>query len=591
MRVLIAQTAGFCMGVRRAVDLAVDHSSGGSRRIYTLGPLIHNRQTVDMLRDRGVETLDEKIPPEPGSTVLIRAHGVPPDKRQHYEHSGHPIIDGTCPKVTTVHKVIRRYRDQGYAIVVTGDEGHAEVVGLMGYAGDAGHRIQSPEEVAGLPDLPKVCLVSQTTFDRETFDEIAQRVGERYADREVVVRKTICSATDRRQKETRELASRVDAMIVVGGKHSANTLRLANISRKHAPITQHIETEQEIEWEPLAGCETVGITAGASTPNWLINRVAEHLKFLDQTRKTTLGNACRRLFDLLTNLNLIVAAGGVAMYYASCYLQGFPFTPTGAALTFLYLVSMYLWNSLTSMDLTRHLGISRYRFYDAHKPWLMVMTVGCIGLLLLISLAHSGLLFWVMLVPTLAGSVYHFSIVPRPLRRFIPYSNLKDIPTSRDLFVALAWAVLITAIPHAIREEIRFTPSAGLFFVWTFFLAFLRSLIFDLRDIEGDRIMGRETLVTIIGERRVRKTIYSILVFSLIVLGGFAALYLVPGYPWPESHTRAFLLQIPVVVYLWGFMQAGERITRTRSRLFNLLADGQFFLAGLGAWAAQMIGI
>ncbi|MBD3315835.1 MAG: hypothetical protein GF344_08620, partial [Chitinivibrionales bacterium] len=290
-------------------------------------------------------------------------------------------------------------------------------------------------------------------------------------------------------------------------------------------------------------------------------------------------------------LNLIVAAGGVAMYYASCYLQGFAFTITGASLTFLYLVSMYLWNSLTSIDLTRHQGISRYRFYNAHKTFLLVTAAGCICLLLLISLAHSALLFWVMLVPTVAGSIYHFTIVPRVLRKYIPYSNLKDIPTSRDLFVALAWAVLITAIPHAIQQEIVFAPGAVLFFVWTFLLAFLRSLIFDLRDIEGDRIMGRETLVTIIGERLVRRTIYIILTLLLVVLSAFSVLYLIRMYPWPGSNSQAFLLQVPVVLYLWAFMRGGERITRTHTRFFNLLADGHFYLAGLGAWIAKLLGI
>ncbi|MBD3316927.1 MAG: 4-hydroxy-3-methylbut-2-enyl diphosphate reductase, partial [Chitinivibrionales bacterium] len=300
MRIIIAETAGFCMGVRRAVDLAVDHSTGGSTKIFTLGPLIHNRQTVAMLRDRGVETLDEKTSPSPSARILIRAHGVPPQKREYYEHLGHPIIDGTCPKVTTVHRVITRYREQGYAIVVAGDEGHAEVVGLMGYAGSAGHRVQSPQDIDNLPDFKKVCLVSQTTFDRETFDEIAARLKRRYEGSEAIVRKTICSATNKRQKETRELASKVDAIIVVGGKHSANTLRLANICQKYAPITLHIENEQEIEWETLAGCGTIGVTAGASTPNWLINRVAEHLRFLSQTRKSGIGNAMRRFYDLLT---------------------------------------------------------------------------------------------------------------------------------------------------------------------------------------------------------------------------------------------------------------------------------------------------
>ena len=176
------------------------------------------------------------------------------------------MIDGTCPKVKTVHKVIEKYRKMGYAIVITGDEGHAEVVGLQGYAGGAGHLVHSPVDVDRLPHFEKLCLVSQTTFDKNTFDEVAQRIKDRYARSDVVIKKTICSATDQRQNETRELAARVDAMLVVGGKNSANTKRLAHIAREVCPgPVQYVETESEIDWRAIEHCKTVGITGGAST--------------------------------------------------------------------------------------------------------------------------------------------------------------------------------------------------------------------------------------------------------------------------------------------------------------------------------------
>ena len=191
-------------------------------------------------------------------------------------------MDGTCPKVKTVHRVIEKYKNQGFAIVITGDEGHAEVIGLQGYAGNAGHLIKAPDDVDALPHFDKLCVVSQTTFDKITFDEVAKRIKERYPASEVIIKKTICSATDQRQNETRELAGRVDAMIVVGGKNSANTKRLAHIAREvcHGPV-QYVETEAEIEWRALEHCKTVGITAGASTPNWMINRIVEQLEFLE----------------------------------------------------------------------------------------------------------------------------------------------------------------------------------------------------------------------------------------------------------------------------------------------------------------------
>jgi 4-hydroxy-3-methylbut-2-enyl diphosphate reductase len=241
--------------------------------------------------------------------------------------------------------VIEKYRDLGYAIVITGDAGHAEVIGLQGYAGSAGILIDAPADVDKLPDMPNLCLVSQTTFDNATFDEIAAKIRSRFADKNVVVKKTICSATDRRQNETRDLATRVDAMIVVGGKNSANTKRLATIAQKQGTRVQWVETEEEINWDEIANCKTVGITAGASTPNWMIKRVLDYLLFMDQTKKKTPTNRLRAAADLFSTLNFIVAAGAALVYYASCVLQGFPPSVPGIAISFLYFLSMYLWNS------------------------------------------------------------------------------------------------------------------------------------------------------------------------------------------------------------------------------------------------------
>ncbi|MFW6254963.1 MAG: 4-hydroxy-3-methylbut-2-enyl diphosphate reductase, partial [Chitinivibrionales bacterium] len=504
MKILVAKTAGYCMGVRRAVDIAVDTASQG-QGIYSLGPLIHNNQTLEMLKDRGVEILQSDDIAPRQSTILIRAHGIPPEIQKRYQSGGHKIIDGTCPKVKTVHKVIQKYRGLGYQIVITGDEGHAEVIGLLGYAGEDGHLIQTPGDVSRLDSWEKVCLVSQTTFDRRLFEKIAERMKQRFSGKELIVKKTICSATDRRQEETEELSKRVDAMIVVGGKHSANTLRLAEISRQNTRVIQHVETEKEIDWDAVAGCRTVGITAGASTPNWMIKRIIEHLMFLEQTKSKNLKSTLRHALDTVANLNLFVAAGAVAMYYTSVVFQGLDFSWTGALLVFLYMLSMYLWNSLTSLHATQHLGISRYLFYKAHKWGLYSLALASIGFMLGISYMQHNALFLLMLVATAAGSIYHFTIVPRSLRWLLRYSTLKDIPTSRDLFVALAWAVLLTFIPQARSQEFTLSASVISFFIWMFFLSYLRALRFDLRDIEGDRIMGRETLVTVIGERRVRR--------------------------------------------------------------------------------------
>jgi 4-hydroxy-3-methylbut-2-enyl diphosphate reductase len=584
MKIITATTAGFCMGVRRAVDIALEHA-GKSEGVYTLGPLIHNNQTVQMLRERGITALDESKPPPPGSTILIRAHGVAPGVQRSWEPRGR-VIDGTCPKVKTVHRVIEKYRALGFAIVITGDAGHAEVVGLQGYAGGAGHLIGSPEEVDKLPDFKKICLVSQTTFDNVTFDEIAEKIRSRYAaGSEVVVKKTTCSATDRRQDETRELAKKVDAMLVVGGKNSANTRRLAKIAAESGTPTQWVETEKEIEWDRIANCRTVGITAGASTPNWMIKRITDYLLYMDQTKKKTPANLLRYIIDHFSTVNIFVATGAALVYYASCVLQELPPTVPGFALSFLYFLSMYLWNSLTSIEATQHLGVGRYRFYSAHKPALYAVVGVCILLILAISFLESRLLFYLMLFSTFAGSVYHITIVPSSLRRIVRYGKLKDVPTSRDLFVALAWGIVLTFVPLAgagAHLSLITVPC----FILIFVLALLRSLIFDLRDIEGDRIMGRETLVTIIGEAWARKAVL-VVIFLTGIVCALSPLFAASANSLHVS--EGFFLQMIPLLYLYVFMRFNREHRISRSVLFNLLADGHFFLAGLCAWVAASV--
>lgn len=575
------------MGVKRAVDLSLENAAKNENGLLTLGPLIHNNQTIEMLKQRGIRTLDEKASLKPKTTLLIRAHGVPPQIQNRYVEEGHFIIDGTCPKVKTVHKVISRYREMGYSIIITGDEGHAEVTGLLGYAGDAGFLIHTVMDIEKLPSFQKICLVSQTTFDRNQFDLIAKCIKERYSEADVVIKKTICSATDQRQSETEELAKQVDALIVVGGKNSANTQRLAKISQDCGTPTQHVETEEEINWEAIANYRTIGITAGASTPIWMIKRVTDYIQFMDRTRKRSIPNLFWHLIDILANLNIFVSIGAVAVYYASCYLQRLPFSITGAVLTFLYFLSTYLWNSLAIVETTQHHGISRYKFYRAHRSLLFTLSAASIITMLMISFIFDHYLFYLMFFASLAGSAYHMNIVPESMRKLVRYRSIKDIPTSRDLFVALAWATVITFVPQIINKIWLIQPINIATFCWIFILAFFRSLVFDLRDIEGDRIMGRETFITIIGEKRARKMTFLMICSCIIGLLLFPLLIGPTSYR--HQNTIKFLLQIPSLFYILSITKWNPQFNPKHTSLFNFLADGLFYLAAVGAMLASLI--
>ncbi|MCU0608517.1 MAG: 4-hydroxy-3-methylbut-2-enyl diphosphate reductase [Chitinispirillaceae bacterium] len=587
MKIIVSKTAGFCMGVKRAVDLALENAGRVPGGLRTIGPLIHNRQTIEMLRERRIVELDENESGAGKATLIIRAHGVPPETQKRFEEQGHAIIDGTCPKVKTVHKVITRYRDMGYRIVIAGDEGHAEVVGLLGYAGDAGQLVCTPEEIDALPAADKICLVSQTTFDRELFDRIARRFRERFPGSEAVVKKTICAATDQRQAETETLARQVDALIVVGGRNSANTQRLGSISAACGTPTQLVETEADIDWPLIASCKTVGVTAGASTPNWMIRRVTDYLQFKDQTERRSPGNSIRQFFEAAANMNLFVAFGAVAVCYASSVVQGELFTPTGGMLAFLYFLAVYLWNSVTSIDATSRRSGSRQSFYDRNKALLLTISALSVIALCFISFAFGKTLFSLTLFAILVGSVYHVTIVPPSLRRFFPYRRLRDIPTSRDLFVALAWATLLTCIPQAVNGPIEFSLLTIVCFGWIFVLAFLRSLVFDLRDIEGDRILGRETLVTIVGEKRAREAI------RVMIWSSIALLVIVPWAlhlgRYQDNSMARFLFQIPALFYAAFFLRWNPRLKSNLPAIFNVMADGIFYIAGIGALCAAAL--
>lgn len=246
------------------------------RPVFTYGPLIHNPQAVKMLEQKGIAVLEE-IPEKLDGTVVIRTHGVPPLDRKRLEGSGAKLCDATCPDVGVIQGTVRKHLRLGFYIVIIGHREHPEVKALLGFAEKKGACVNSADEVKSLPaDLGKVCVVSQSTQQREKFNFLVGLLKERYPN--CVVFDTICRSTDMRQQEVRELAGKVDAMVVVGGRNSSNTNRLAEISRAMGTKTFLIETDEEIHASDFDGVDIVGVTAGASTPRWVIERVEKRLE-------------------------------------------------------------------------------------------------------------------------------------------------------------------------------------------------------------------------------------------------------------------------------------------------------------------------
>jgi 4-hydroxy-3-methylbut-2-enyl diphosphate reductase len=275
MEVLLAHEYGFCFGVERAVEM-VEDALGAGAPVRTLGPLIHNTQEMQRLECEGVTTIQDPAQVGADEIAVIRAHGVTPQVQAELERRAAQVVDATCPFVTRVQRLAERAAKEGRHVVVAGNPDHPEMIGVVGYAPDNTFVVADASEVARLPPLHAPLVVSQTTLKLKTFLEVADAVRAK-ADAEPQVVNTICSATRDRQDAARALAGLVDAFYIIGGKHSSNSIKLLAVCQEQCDQSFLIETEDEINPQDLSGARRVGVTAGASTPNWLIDQVVKRL--------------------------------------------------------------------------------------------------------------------------------------------------------------------------------------------------------------------------------------------------------------------------------------------------------------------------
>lgn len=280
MEIVLAESLGFCMGVKRAVDMAYRaQEKAPGLPVVTLGPLIHNSQEIQRLEQDGIHTADADTLPEKG-TVVIRAHGVSPKAYADLKASGLRIMDGTCPYVHYSQRKAQELQREGYTVVIAGDRQHPEIAGILGHINDEAYAVKSVEEAAALPSFARIGTIAQTTISPKKYAAIIEVLRTKAP--EVKVCETICDATTENQGAIRELAGEVELLYVIGGRHSANSNKLVDVARERGANAVLIETPEEIDPQALRGIQKVGISAGASTPDWLIQRVVERLRQLDR---------------------------------------------------------------------------------------------------------------------------------------------------------------------------------------------------------------------------------------------------------------------------------------------------------------------
>ena len=279
MKIILAKRAGFCFGVKRATQMAFE-AAAMDKKTYTLGPIIHSPQVVHKLEELGVKVLKNLESMDSG-TIIIRSHGVAAGEIDEAVQKQLEIVDATCPFVKKAQEHVKSLSESGYGVVVVGDADHPEVQGIVSYGGDKVFVVGSGEEVKKLPKMQKIGVVAQTTQSFENLKNVVSECLQRGG--EIRVFNTICDATAVRQEEATELAGQVDCMLVVGGFNSANTRRLAEVCAEIQPRTHHIETAAEIDPAWFAGVERVGVTAGASTPKWIIDEVVNRIEELNKS--------------------------------------------------------------------------------------------------------------------------------------------------------------------------------------------------------------------------------------------------------------------------------------------------------------------
>ncbi len=567
MEVKLAKTAGFCMGVRRAVDMVLDVAlHRGKEKVYTYGPIIHNPQTVELLKKRGVQPLDTVDEINEG-IVVIRAHGISPSEKEALERKNIKICDATCPRVARVQSIIRKHVSSGYNIVIVGDWEHPEVRGLMGYAGDHGTVVRNKETVDRLPLYEKVCVVAQTTQNQEEYQDIASAIRGKYPIVEVF--NTICHSTGKRQTEIRELAAEMDGMVIVGGKNSANTQRLAEISRKQETPTYHIETVDELTSIDLSRHDKVGVSAGASTPNWIIDGVVDYLLHYKDGKKARRLRGLYKLWIFGVRTDIYSAIGAGCLSLVGMLLQGIGLSIINIMIAATYVYAMHTINRLQDGNFGRIRGSFREATYIRHKGVYMAIAVLALIMALALALVKGTVPFLLLLLMSFLGILYNITIFPPRwgLKRLV------DIPGSKNVFTATAWGLVTVLIPQfAIGLEI--TTGTIVAFLFIFNIVFVKSALSDMIDIQSDRLVGRETIPVVIGEEHTLKLLQGISILTGVVL--IAAV--------PAGYAPSLSLVILVsIFYIWICFRFYDRKTRFSNIVLEGLLGTNNIIAGVSA--------
>ncbi|HSV98208.1 MAG TPA: 4-hydroxy-3-methylbut-2-enyl diphosphate reductase [Spirochaetota bacterium] len=527
MKIELARHSGFCMGVRDAVLTIVEELNTAGEEILVYGPLIHNPQTVAILGKRGLKTV-HTLDDIDGKTIVVRTHGIPLENLRDIKARSRRYLNLTCPRVSRVQGLIKNYSGKGYYTIIVGDRDHAEVLGLKSYAAAGVTVVSDIADIDTVPRADKYILVSQTTQDRDQFFAIVNELEKRFS--EVTVFNTICDSTHDRQNDIRDgMARNIDALVVVGGRQSANTTRLAQMSRECGIRTFHVETEGELAAGDFRGVKHVLVTAGASTPGWIINNVMERLYEIQYRNNRFFPGIIVKLLDFILRTNLLSAA---AASLISLFVLAFAGAAAGTAIaieSFLYIFAMYTLNNHFEMDSLFIRNPVKYAIQNRHRHVLLPMAIIALVACLYLAAHHQPAVAFGYLVSCFLGAVYS----TRTVKRMVLKSGiglLEKAYNLKNIVSAFGWLIVSTVLPLAAAGADTASFIGACSFV--FALVLFRNILLDIIAFQGDLIFGMQTFSTMLGVQSAGRIAIAVsaaagAVFTAIALSTGKALFLV----------------------------------------------------------------
>jgi len=497
MKIEMAKNSGFCMGVRKAIIKIVDELNSSEDKIYMYGPLIHNPQTIEVLKNRGLITIDS-LDNLSSRQIAIRTHGIPVDENKKIRKNALRTINLTCSRVARVQSIIKKYSGDGYYTIIIGDKDHAEVIGLKSYARAGVHVVSDVDDIKNISTANKYIIVSQTTHERNQFDQLVLEISRRFEN--VLVIDTICDSTRLRQDDVRNgITKGIDTLVVVGGRNSANTSRLLKIGIDNGIKSYHIETDSELKKEDFKDSKYVLVTAGASTPGWIINNVLEKLYIIKNESSNFFIKEIKHYLELLVRSNIVSSLASLFMVLLAQLYAGIPLDINYGIISALYIFVMYSVNNYLERSFLIQSNSYKYKIYDKYGLHLLISSIISFILSLILAMKISTTLALIILIPYIFG-IFYSTPIAKNIVKNINQSLFKKIYNTK-IVTGFGWLVPVIIIPYhgkGIPWEIYL--SSSLFF---FMFIFTRHLIIDFVAFQGDLILGRDTLPTWLGVKKV----------------------------------------------------------------------------------------